>query len=169
MSRSTRDCCWFTGIGCMNGSEKIIISWKCADMFSVPMGQSEICVSVWLAVALASALAAEPTPADQAGEPRHRERIEAPTTPRLPSISPPPCSSIPGYVDARLYLATSYMAQYVPGSEDRGKCPPGAAGPRRIPAGAGARPRTRGGALVHRVDLLSRSGNSKTRESGTRS
>src|ERR1044072_325592 len=62
-------------------------------------------------------LAAQPPTAEQ----RMRQGIEAFRNARYAAAAEHSAAALqldPGYVDARMYLATSYMVQYVPGSED---------------------------------------------------
>jgi len=71
-----------------------------------------------LALMLASTLAAQPTAADQQvnlGIQAYRSAHYAAAVEHFAAA----LQLDPGYVDARFYLATSYMAQYTPGSEDR--------------------------------------------------
>ena len=84
--------------------------------FVCPNGTIENMRVLCFAAALVSALAAQPTTADQ----QVSLGIEAYRSARYAAAAGHFAAALqldPGYVDARLYLATAYMVQYVPGSE----------------------------------------------------
>jgi tetratricopeptide (TPR) repeat protein len=85
--------------------------------FVCPRGTIENMRVLGLAVALVSTLAAQPTTADQ----QVSLGVEAYRSARYAAAAEHFAAALkldPGYVDARLYLATAYMSQYIPGSKD---------------------------------------------------
>src|SRR5579883_2799195 len=85
---------------------------------SVPASRGRIVCMRSLLLALAVATAAAQAPD---AESRMNQGIEAYRNGRYAAAAAAFADALkldPGYLDARLYLATAYMAQYVPGSDD---------------------------------------------------